>query len=36
MNYSICTDALFHGQPIDKVLPLVKRCGYDAIEFWTW
>lgn len=36
MNYSVCTDALFHGQPIDKVLPLVKKCGYNAIEFWTW
>ncbi|MBD5551137.1 MAG: TIM barrel protein [Lachnospiraceae bacterium] len=36
MNYSVCIDALFHGEPVDKVLPLVKKCGYNAIEFWTW
>lgn len=36
MNYSVCTDALFYGEPIDKVLPLVKECGYNAVEFWTW
>ena len=36
MNYSVCTDALFHGEPIEKSLPLVKECGFDAIEFWTW
>lgn len=36
MNYSVCTDTLFHGEPIEKALPLVKECGYDAVEFWTW
>ncbi len=36
MNYSVCTDALFHGEPIEKSLSLVKECGFDAIEFWTW
>ena len=36
MKYSVCTDALFHGMDPGTVLPQVKDCGFDAMEFWTW
>ncbi len=36
MKYTVCTDALFHGQDTVSGMELAKKCGYDAIEFWTW
>lgn len=33
MNYSVCTDTLFHAASIKKALSLVKEFNYDAIEF---
>jgi len=36
MNYSICIDALFPKQNIKTSLSEVKKCGYSAIEFWSW
>lgn len=27
---------VFSGMPIQDSLPLVKKCGCDAFEFWTW
>ena len=35
-RYSVCFDALFHNQPVAEVLPAIRDCGYDTVEFWTW
>lgn len=36
MRYSVCFDALFPHRPLDEVLPTIRSCGYDAVEFWSW
>lgn len=35
-KYSVCFDALFPGQPPEQVLPVIRDCGYDVVEFWSW
>ena len=36
MKYSVCASAVFLGQPLQQVLPLVKAAGYSNYEFWSW
>jgi len=36
MNYSVCIDAVFMGKDFFDSMRTVKKCGYGAIEFWSW
>lgn len=36
MKISICVDALYMGQTIEKAIDDVLKNGFDAIEFWGW
>jgi len=36
MKFSVCLDALFRGMKPSDCMPLVKKAGMPAIEFWTW
>jgi len=36
MKFSVCTDMVFSGIPIQDSLPLVKSSGCEAFEFWGW
>lgn len=36
MKWSVCLDALFHGQDPAESMRLVKEAGIGAVEFWSW
>lgn len=36
MKFSVCLDSLFHGMKPSACMPLVKKAGMPAVEFWTW
>lgn len=37
MKYCVCTDAVFMGKSdMISAMEQVKKCGFDAVEFWTW
>lgn len=36
MKFSVCLDSLFRGMEPSDCMPLVKKAGMNAIEFWTW
>ena len=36
MKYSVCSETAFEGVDILEAMKVIKKCGYDAIEFWFW
>ena len=36
MKYSVCSETVFEGVDILDAMKTIKKCGYDAVEFWFW
>lgn len=36
MKLSVCIDAVFMGEDIEKAIHKVKDMGIPAVEFWSW